>query len=351
MDAETTEARRRLRALPIGAPTDELFAALRAAVPIDAATLQAFRASDPTDITFVGFELPEAIRTAWLADVSPDVAAILAPLLEGAAGAVFTDDAHTLPELREHASVFRALTTHGLDHRLALCLSSRPVGRSDVEHRFLALLGRRPFTSAHCARLREIHRDVAAAVERMRLPLLSSAPILQQIVREQRHGYVCIGAAQRVVESNSAAYRLAADYVSDGDASALATLVTRAMSAYAHSRETFALRVHHACRRALLDASVHFLDADAHALPESLHLILLSEVSWGEPADVTKRLSKRQQQVAELLATTACSYREIADRLGLAEGTVRKHVELTYRALGVQSRAQLSAKWHRATGS
>ncbi|MER2555237.1 MAG: response regulator transcription factor [Thauera sp.] len=51
------------------------------------------------------------------------------------------------------------------------------------------------------------------------------------------------------------------------------------------------------------------------------------------------RFTAAQARVVELLSA-GCSNREIAERLGLTEGTVKVHVTAIYRALGVGSRSQ-----------
>lgn len=54
------------------------------------------------------------------------------------------------------------------------------------------------------------------------------------------------------------------------------------------------------------------------------------------------RLPKRRLEIANLLASTALSYKEIAAKLGISEGTLRAHVERLYRELRVGSRAELA---------
>ncbi|WP_437314423.1 response regulator transcription factor [Sorangium sp. So ce385] len=53
-------------------------------------------------------------------------------------------------------------------------------------------------------------------------------------------------------------------------------------------------------------------------------------------------LTPRQRDVAALLVGTGLSYKQIAARLELSEGTVRTHTERIYRALGVHSRPELT---------
>jgi DNA-binding NarL/FixJ family response regulator len=59
------------------------------------------------------------------------------------------------------------------------------------------------------------------------------------------------------------------------------------------------------------------------------------------PADLTPRLL----EIGRLLLGTALGNKEIAEQLALHEGTVRKHIERLYRALGVNSRAELSSRF------
>jgi DNA-binding NarL/FixJ family response regulator len=57
---------------------------------------------------------------------------------------------------------------------------------------------------------------------------------------------------------------------------------------------------------------------------------------------VSPALTSRQRDVASLLVGTGLSYKEIAARLDLSEGTIRTHTERIYRAFGVHSRPELT---------
>jgi DNA-binding NarL/FixJ family response regulator len=52
-------------------------------------------------------------------------------------------------------------------------------------------------------------------------------------------------------------------------------------------------------------------------------------------------LTERQREIARLLSCTGLTYKEVAARLHISEGTMRKHAENVYRRLGVHSRAEL----------
>lgn len=62
-------------------------------------------------------------------------------------------------------------------------------------------------------------------------------------------------------------------------------------------------------------------------------------------------LTHRQREVAGLLCSTGLSYKEVAAKLDISEGTMRKHTENVYRRLGVHSRAELMIALSRAHGS
>jgi DNA-binding NarL/FixJ family response regulator len=53
------------------------------------------------------------------------------------------------------------------------------------------------------------------------------------------------------------------------------------------------------------------------------------------------QLTSRQREIAGLLSRTGLSYKEVASKLSISEGTMRKHVENVYRRVGVHSRAEL----------
>lgn len=56
-------------------------------------------------------------------------------------------------------------------------------------------------------------------------------------------------------------------------------------------------------------------------------------------------LPRRLREIGGLLLNTGCAIKDIAARLGIHEGTVRKHIERLYRAVGVNSRAELTNRF------
>ena len=63
------------------------------------------------------------------------------------------------------------------------------------------------------------------------------------------------------------------------------------------------------------------------------------------PQPLPVALPRRLHEIGDLLLNTGCAIKDIAGHLGIHEGTVRKHIERLYRAVGVNSRAELSNRF------
>lgn len=64
------------------------------------------------------------------------------------------------------------------------------------------------------------------------------------------------------------------------------------------------------------------------------------------PQEVELQLTERQRQIVRELSEGR-SNREIGRRLGLAEGTVKVHLNRIYRKLGISNRTALAMLAHR----
>jgi len=87
--------------------------------------------------------------------------------------------------------------------------------------------------------------------------------------------------------------------------------------------------------------------------PMSSHIARKVVQSFRQPAPVgddNVKLSGREQQVLELMAK-GYLYKEIADSLAIAYGTVHNHVRHIYEKLHVRSRSQAQAKFLEAVRS
>ncbi|MHA6332818.1 response regulator [Qipengyuania sp. CAU 1752] len=78
--------------------------------------------------------------------------------------------------------------------------------------------------------------------------------------------------------------------------------------------------------------------------PELLHRAFELSVN-GTPADPLKTLSRRERQIADRVAQGARN-REIAETLGMSEGTVKVYLYNVYRKLGIRTRTELALLAH-----
>lgn len=98
--------------------------------------------------------------------------------------------------------------------------------------------------------------------------------------------------------------------------------------------------------RAVVDGGTHFAEADevdAANVPEPRPL----------PADIERRMAKltrRERQVMELLGQGYAN-REIAQQLGLREGTIRIYVHRVIRQLGLRNRVDVALCASRMAGN
>ena len=91
------------------------------------------------------------------------------------------------------------------------------------------------------------------------------------------------------------------------------------------------------CREAGADVYIE-KTAGAAEIVNALRLMLQGDSEMGGLEDIT-RLSKRQKQLLIML-DEGLSNREIAERLGISEHTVKVHLWRLFRRLGVKSRTQ-----------
>jgi DNA-binding CsgD family transcriptional regulator len=229
-------------------------------------------------------------------------------------------------------------------------VSTRRVASGGVVHDFMtfALPRGRTFTERDRVALALLQPAIQAALARLCVPLIASQSILAQIVDEQSIGFMCVSRAERIAEVNQQMHALVTRYLRaarvEGGRGALARFATRAMGETTGSR-TWQIR--HDDGHSLAEVSGHRLSRETHAIGEDLFLIMMREILLAPPAAAFRAsgaMTERQREIARLLVETGDSYKQIAGTLGIKGGTMRKHVEHVYRALGVQSRAELSKK-------
>jgi DNA-binding NarL/FixJ family response regulator len=95
----------------------------------------------------------------------------------------------------------------------------------------------------------------------------------------------------------------------------------------------------------ILEVSTYHLDKAAYDLHEDVFLVAMKEESPTEDERALQKLSDRERQVLFLLVHTSSSPKEIAARLRIELGTVRKHVENIHRKLRVCTRVDLMRRF------
>jgi len=353
-----TSIRRGLRALTTGSPREALFQVLHGLLPFAGAMIETTQKSRPAEITDTLYCVPDSFIHAVWQHIDDD------PLMDFyiriPAGLACRDTdmipARTLPRIPFIQALY---PHHGFAHLSGQKLSIKPRG-DDEEHTCMILLhgvGERMPSWRECRMLELLHDDIQGAVERMRLPLLPHESILFQVMEERRVGYILLRRDGTLLEANQRAYVLINSYVPKEGIRPKAHLVEfahnvicaatrRARSAY------FGLR---GDGRMMLELNVHELAKERHAIREDLILIELREIPLAPtqrdgPAPIAPEtmkqllpsLSPREREITILLVTSGLSYKQIAARIGISDGTVRKHVEHIYRSTGVHSRAELT---------
>jgi DNA-binding CsgD family transcriptional regulator len=276
----------------------------------------------------------------------------LAPMVQSADGTV-RRDSETLPgALREQLDVLRKLDTAGLGEGAGYKILRRAVPRRGNEHFMLAMIPERGHVidARSQAMLTALNPAIREAVLRLDLPLVAHEPILAQIVEEQSLGYVCVSLGGALLEANRRAYELILAYRDAAHVQGRrGIMIDFAARARRHSRAGKPWILVAAGRPSVLEVHAHRLACEAHALPEDVVLLMMKETHMpstgpSQRPSALDQLTPRQREIALLFVSSSRSYKQIADQIGLHDGTVRKHAETIYRVLGVHSRGDLAQR-------
>lgn len=320
--------------------------------PVAGGTIATMLISGPIQsLTSHAVHLPSDMFDSWMSTPPQDLAKMMAPMVRGPVGGLFTDRREITGRFREQLDVVRSVRAVGLGETAGYKVGARRTasGTREIMFMTLALDGGATFSAEHHEVLAALQPAIEAAVRRLRVPLLSSESILAQILEEQTVGYACVSDEGRIVEANGRAYALALRYAQAARVSAGRNTLKDLAARYREATEARSMRLLDAgSGRGLLEVNVHRLARETHPIPEDLMLLVMREVaaSARSASLPLNGLTRRQQEVALLLATTGGSYKEIAARLTIRDGTMRTHVENIYRRLGVRSREELMVRWH-----
>jgi DNA-binding CsgD family transcriptional regulator len=334
--------------IPAHAPASAIFDAIAPCAPTVAGNLFSYRPGALDAMTSHNVGMPEDIVDMFMRAPPEHVAHALSSMVTSRPGTMSRVVEAIPGPMRAEIQAIRDLERFGLGEGAGYKVLERSAPGGDVEHVLLVLLSARgeDFTERHKRMLAELTPAVQAAVLRTELPLVAHESLFAQIVAEQTLGYVCLSASGTVLESNRRAHELASRYHTHagilGQRHALADLAQRARE---RGPGAGAWRVPGRDGVSMVEIHVHRLAHETHAVSEDVFLVMMRE--W--PAlpsldllDALAALTPRQRQIAFLLARHGLAYKEIAQALGVSEGTVRTHAERIYRLVGVHSRAELA---------
>jgi DNA-binding CsgD family transcriptional regulator len=336
--------------LPANAPTSAVLDAIRPCVPFAAGLVSVISPGEDGALVSQPLRLPPEVFESWLRMPPNLLQMTLAPVLLSGPGTLFCDSETLCGAQREQLEILRELDGAGLGEGAGYKLLERPSPWYGVEHLMLALLMERgervPARSQ--VMLSALHEHLRAAILRLSIPLLSHQPIYPQIVAEQSLGYICLSQNGLVLEANRRAREFVDRYGAEagiqGRRRAVEDFAVRALKETVGG-QPWQLRIDGS--PLLLQVDATRLPKETHVLPEDTILLSMREVHEPQVAAralrAIERLTKRERQIALLLAQPRKNPKEIAFQLGITPNTLRKHAENIYKKLGVQSRLELAA--------
>jgi len=333
------EAKSALQRLDMSSPVLSVFDVIRALFPFVAGMVDVLHASSPTEPANFVCDMPEGwlSERALLMHEDPSVPMVAqGPIGFAVRGTdAMGDDFLQSPYNQAMYPRF------GFDNVTGMILSKGVPGVPDE----VAVLwmfnerGARVGSWRDCRLLDVIGGDIRQAMMRARLPLAMRNDLLFQTMQEQDVGYVVVRATGGLLEANRRAVLLAQKYFSRVGGS-WRSHVAALISAVQEADRRDGLICHRMrCPDGwdVLDAYTHNLAKECHDAGEDITLIQLRETL----RNPFSQLPPRQREIAGYLAYSELSNKEIADVIGIAEGTLRKHEERIHKALGVHSRPEL----------
>jgi DNA-binding CsgD family transcriptional regulator len=339
---------RRLDRIRVRGSADEIFAALADCAPIIGGLVGHFQADRPEAAVSHVVKLPASLFEGW-ADAPPaHFQRMLAPLTAARSGQLIADRA-IQGRFRDELDLLHRLRGEGLGEAAGFKIADAPGPFGGTVHHFMtfALDRNQVFKPRHQALLESLLPTLEDALGRLRIPLIASEPIFAQVLADEELGYLCSSPSGRVVEFNRRAHVLVERYRRaahvEGGRGMLERFVAHALRDLKGRR---AIHLPGPDGASSLRVAVHWLAKESHATSEDILLLLLQE-STPPPLLSFEHtgLTERQAEIAALLCGSGLSYKQVAARLDIAPGTMRKHAENIFRRLGVCSRSELHARF------
>lgn len=341
-------AARQLDAIPTGGPAPAVFEALRACAPLIGGLIGVMGTEMSGSSVSHVVGLPTEVLEGWATTPLPHLVRMMAPITVVDPGSLVSDRVAITGKFRDELELMDILASAGLGETAGYKVAARTTFTGQQEHRFItfALEGGQIFTPRQRHLFRLLQPRVEAALARMEVPLLAHEPMFAQIVEASGYGFLALSPTRAIVELNERAHEIVLRYLEPARVpigrGALARFVDRAADECKGGRPW---RLFRPDLGLAVEIRAHHLVKEMHHAGQDITLLMMSEIEISMPP-TDRALTARQRDVARLLATTSLTYKEIAERLGLAEGTVRKHIENVYRAYDVTSRTALAFKLH-----
>jgi DNA-binding NarL/FixJ family response regulator len=340
-----SRAARLLKAVTVGGLPVEIFDAIRACVPVAGGLIGSMSAEVTGSVSHV-VGLPAHVLEAWATTPLLQMRDMMAPLVRARPGSLISDRKAIKGRLRDELALLQVMDAAGLGESAGYKIGKRTTPSGEQLHRFLtvALDGGEAFTPSHREMFRQLRPVIDAALSRMAVPLIAHQSIAAQITEERQHGYLCVSSKRAVVEINDRARTLLTRYCRPTSAGAsggwLDRFVEQALRETAGNRSWHLV---HPDNRGRVEISAHWLAKEVHAIGQDVTLLMLEETEMAASRldRLFEGLSPRRREAAHLLLTTGLRKWEMADRMGISEGTVRKHVDEVFQFFDVHSRAEL----------
>jgi DNA-binding CsgD family transcriptional regulator len=291
--------------------------------------------------------LPPQLFERWVDAPPPDFQRMVAPLLSARDGDLVSDTQAIQGRFREELELLHRLQSEGFGEAAGYRAATRrtPDGKEEFRFVTLALQAGASFTEEHRRELAVLQPVIRGALDRMSVPLVASQSILAQVLEDGETGFMCLTKAGALVEANRRMHLIVARYAATARIPAgRGALGEFGLQAAASAHASWIMA--HEDGQSVIEVSVHRLAKEAHAIPTDLLLVMAKERQVDRrPKAEYPGLTERQAAIAEQMIVTGLSYKQLADRLKISPGTMRKHAENIFRALGVQSRAELCARY------
>jgi len=327
-----------------GAPK-AVFDALRTCTPIVGGLIGTFSRGGLDAIVSHTVGLPDNVIEAWFDAPPEQLKMMMAPIMSAAGGQLITQS--MTPAMREKLDVARVMTAANLGESAGYRVSDTQSTARRMMFLTFALDDKVQFTPRDHIMLDLLREDIHAALNRLRVPVISSQSITAQIMENRHLGFVLVTSkTAQCIEMNFRARELVTKFAPSARVERGKYDVSSfAMRAVFETRSKDAWVIPHVDGIGKLEVTVHELKKEEHAIGTDMWLVMMEETEYPQQVGIFAgfALTAREEEIAVFLVETGLSYKEIADRLGTQYHTVRTQISSIYKKCSVHSRNELVA--------